>query len=86
MAIDKGHEDELKAINQALADLKADGRITSSIKNGSASIQQRKNCNRIWPRLYQTLCSLVCKKIWYAEENRVKGFLSQFRQKTLPLR
>lgn len=28
MAIDKGHEDELKAINQALADLKADGTYT----------------------------------------------------------
>jgi len=28
MAIDKGHDDELKAINQALAELKADGTYT----------------------------------------------------------
>lgn len=50
MAIDKGHEDELKAINQALADLKADGTYTKLYQNGSASIRQQKNCNREIPR------------------------------------
>lgn len=64
MAIDKGHEDELKAINQALADLKADGTYTKLYQNGSASIRQRKNCNRICPFFTDSICSAgMLKKI-----------------------